>query len=205
MLFGMCKSQYDIEVEQQRTRIERKKGRDTMKQLHAHFGFQPPRSPISPTPPEVEIPSFDQRMRTMINSNMINEYGSMFFESGEGSSSSAAPPPPPSSEEVPQPYGVPQGPAAYLHPSAPQLPHLHLWKLQRRQRHLRIGRVAFLLGSLVGLDIHLLIRVWMTIFMFISIFSPYLVYLSYIISFPDSYIGGSSHPGGPVWDSWQGQ
>jgi hypothetical protein len=38
----MCKSQYDIEVEQQRTRIERKKERDTMKQLHAHFGFQPP-------------------------------------------------------------------------------------------------------------------------------------------------------------------
>jgi hypothetical protein len=29
----------------------------------------------------------------MINSNMINEYGSMFFESGEGSSSSVAPPP----------------------------------------------------------------------------------------------------------------
>jgi hypothetical protein len=46
----------------------RKKERDTMKHLHNHFGFQPPRSPISPTPPEVEIPSFDQRVRTMINS-----------------------------------------------------------------------------------------------------------------------------------------
>jgi hypothetical protein len=73
-----------------------------MKWLHNHFGFQPPRSPISPTPLEVEIPLFDERMRTMINSNMINEYGSMFAESGEGSSS-AAPPPPPGSEEVPQP------------------------------------------------------------------------------------------------------
>jgi hypothetical protein len=109
----MCKSQYDIEVEQQMTRIERKKDRDMMKHLHNHFGFQPPRSPISPTPPEVEIPSLDQGARTMINSNMINEYGSMFFESGEGSSSSAAPPPPLGSEEVPQPFGAPQGPAAY--------------------------------------------------------------------------------------------
>jgi hypothetical protein len=90
LIFGMCKSQYDIEVEQQWMRIERKKERDTMKHLHNHFGFQPPHSPISPTPPEVEIPMFDQRMRTLINSNMINEYGSMFFESGEGSSSSAA-------------------------------------------------------------------------------------------------------------------
>jgi hypothetical protein len=35
----MCKSQYDIEVEQQRTRIERKKKRVTMKHLHNHFGF----------------------------------------------------------------------------------------------------------------------------------------------------------------------
>jgi hypothetical protein len=112
----MCKSQYDIEVEQQRMRIERKKERDTMKHLHNHFGFQPPRSPISPTPPEVEILSFDQRVRTMINSKLINEYGSMFFESGEGSSSSAAPPPLSGSEEVPQPFGAPQGPAAYPPP-----------------------------------------------------------------------------------------
>jgi hypothetical protein len=59
----------------------------------------------------------------MINSNMINEYGSMFFESSEGSSSSAAPPPPPSLEEVPQLYGVPQGPAAYPPPfGAPVAP-----------------------------------------------------------------------------------
>jgi hypothetical protein len=112
----MCKSQYDIEVEQQRTRIERKKERDTLKQLHNHFGFQPPHSPISPTPPEIEIPSFDQRMRTMINSNRINEYGCMFFESGEGSSSSAAPPPLPCSEEVTQPYCAPQRPAVYPPP-----------------------------------------------------------------------------------------
>jgi hypothetical protein len=88
-------------------RIKSKKERDMMKHLHNHFGFQLPRSPISPTPSEVEIPTFDQRVRMMINSNMINYYGSMFFESGEGSSSSAAPPPPPGSEEVPQPFGAP--------------------------------------------------------------------------------------------------
>jgi hypothetical protein len=69
--------------------------------------------------------------------------------------------------------------------------------MQRGQRLLQIGRDAFLLRSLVGQDIHLLIRVWMTIVKFISTFSPYLAYLSYFISFPDSFIGGSLHPGGP--------
>jgi hypothetical protein len=197
----MCKSQYDIEVEQQRTRIERKKERDTMKHLHNHFGFQTPGSPISPTPPEVEISTFDQRIRTMINSNIINEYGFMFFESGEGSSSLAAPPPPPGSEEVPQPFGAPQGPAAYPPPfDAPVAPPPPPDDAEG-QRLLQIGRDPFLLRSLVGQDIHLLIRVWMTILTFISIFSPYLAYLSYFILFSDSYIGGSSHPGGSAWDS----
>jgi hypothetical protein len=111
-------------VEQQRTRIERKKERDTMKHLHNHFGFQLPRSPISPTP-DVEIPTFDQQVRMMINSNMMNEYDFMFFESGEGSSSSAAQPPPPGSEEVPQPFGAPQGPAAYPPPFGTVAPPPH--------------------------------------------------------------------------------
>jgi hypothetical protein len=92
-----------------------------------------------------------------------------------------------------------------LLPSAPLLPHLHLRTMQRGQRVLQIGRDAFLLRSLVGQDIHLLIRVWLTLFMSISIFSPYLAYLSYFISFSNSFIGGSSHPGGPALDSWQGQ
>jgi hypothetical protein len=89
--------------------------------------------------------------------------------------------------------------------SAPQLPHLHLWMMQRRQRLLWTGRDAFLQRSLVGQDILLHRVVWLMFFMFLSLFSPYLAYLSYIVSFPDSYIGGSLHPGGPVWDSWQGQ
>jgi hypothetical protein len=52
----------------------------------------------------------------MINSNIINEYGTMFFEPGEGSSSSAAPPPPPGSEEVPQPFGALVGPTEFPPP-----------------------------------------------------------------------------------------
>jgi hypothetical protein len=92
-----------------------------------------------------------------------------------------------------------------LLPSATLLPHLHLRMMQRGQRLLQTGRDAFLLRSLVGQDIHLLIRVWMEIFIFISTFSPYLVYLFYFISFLGSFIGGSWHPGGPTWDSWQGQ
>jgi hypothetical protein len=119
----MCKSLFVIEVEQQRSRRERKKERDIMKQLHNHFGFHPLRSPISPTPPEVEIPTFDQRVRSMVNSGMINEYGSMFFQSGEASSSSAAPPPPPGTEEVPQPFGAPVGLAEFPPPfSSPVAP-----------------------------------------------------------------------------------
>jgi hypothetical protein len=46
----------------------------------------------------------------MVNSSMINEYGSMFFELGEGSSSSVAPPPPPGTEKVPQPFHAPVAP-----------------------------------------------------------------------------------------------
>jgi hypothetical protein len=69
-----------------------------------------------------------------------------------------------------------------LHLSAPQLPHLHLWMMQRRQRLLRIGWVAFLQRSLVDQVILLLIRVWMMFFMFLSLFSPYLANLSYTLS-----------------------
>jgi hypothetical protein len=92
-----------------------------------------------------------------------------------------------------------------LLPLAPLLPHLHLRMMQRGQRLLQIGRYTFLLRSLVVQDTRLLIRVWLTLFIFISVFSPYLAYLSHLISFPNSFIGGSSHLGGPAWDSWQGQ
>jgi hypothetical protein len=71
--------------------------RDTMKLMHNAQGFQPPRSPPSPESPQVEIPYFEDRMRGWANSDMLNQYGPMFFESeyGQGSSSSVPPPPPP--------------------------------------------------------------------------------------------------------------
>jgi hypothetical protein len=90
----MCKTQRDIEVAQQDERKKNKKMRDTMKALHNQAGCQPPRSPISPSPPEVEIPSVDDRVNAFLNSDLYNQYGSN-FGSDIGASSSSAPPPPP--------------------------------------------------------------------------------------------------------------
>jgi hypothetical protein len=86
-IFGMCRSQHDIQVEQQRSRRANKQMRDTMKLMHNAQGFQPPRSPPSPESPQVEIPFFEERMRGWANSDMLNQYGPMFFESGHASSS----------------------------------------------------------------------------------------------------------------------
>ena len=58
----MCKSQRDIEVEQQRQWKANKKERDSIKMMHNAMNLQPS-SPISPSPPEVEIPSVDARMQ----------------------------------------------------------------------------------------------------------------------------------------------
>jgi hypothetical protein len=88
----MCKTQRDIEVAQQEERKKDKKMRDTMKALHTQAGCQPPRSPISPSPLEVEIPSVDDRVNAFLNSDLYNQYGSN-FGSDIGASSSSAPPP----------------------------------------------------------------------------------------------------------------
>jgi hypothetical protein len=45
---SMCKSQRDVLVEQQRSRRERKQMKDTLKLLHNHHIFEPPRSPPFP-------------------------------------------------------------------------------------------------------------------------------------------------------------
>ncbi|RLN08620.1 hypothetical protein C2845_PM11G02970 [Panicum miliaceum] len=58
-LVGMCKSQRDIEVEQKRQWRASKKERDSTKMMHNSMNLQPPHSPISPTPPEVEVPSVE--------------------------------------------------------------------------------------------------------------------------------------------------
>jgi hypothetical protein len=59
-----------------------------MKLMHNAQGFQPPCSQPSPESPQVEIPSFEERMRVWANSDMLNQYGPMFFESGQGQGSS---------------------------------------------------------------------------------------------------------------------
>jgi hypothetical protein len=90
----MCKTQRDIEVAQQEDRKKYKKMRDTMKALHTQASSQPPRSPISPYPPEVEIPFVDDRAQSFLNSDLYYLHGSN-FGSDIGASSSSAPPPPP--------------------------------------------------------------------------------------------------------------
>jgi hypothetical protein len=49
--FGMCRSQHDIQVEQQRSRRANKQMRDTMKLMHNAQGFQLPCFPPSPESP----------------------------------------------------------------------------------------------------------------------------------------------------------
>jgi hypothetical protein len=90
-IFGMCRSQHDIQVEQQRSRRENKQMRDTMKLMHN----APPHSPPFPESPQVEIPSFEDRMRGWANFDMLNQYGPMLFESEQGQGSSLLVPPPP--------------------------------------------------------------------------------------------------------------
>jgi hypothetical protein len=99
----MCKSQHDIQVEQQRSRRANKQMGDMMKLMHNAQGFQPPHSPPSPQSPHVEIPSFEDRMRGWANSDMLNQYGPMFFESEQGQGSSSSAPPPPSPFAPPPP------------------------------------------------------------------------------------------------------
>jgi hypothetical protein len=91
----MCKTQRDIEVAQQEERKKNKKMRDTIKALHTQAVCQPPRSPISPSPPEVEIASVVDRVNAFLNSDLYNQYGSNFGLDIGASSSSAPPPPPP--------------------------------------------------------------------------------------------------------------
>jgi hypothetical protein len=58
----MCKSQRDIELEQQRQWRASKKERDSIKRMHSVMNIQPSCSPISASPPETEIPSVEDRV-----------------------------------------------------------------------------------------------------------------------------------------------
>jgi hypothetical protein len=70
----MCKSQRDVLVEQQRSRRERKHMKDTLKILHNHHGFEPPRSPPSPETKEPEIPSVDSMVAQLGSEGYFQQY-----------------------------------------------------------------------------------------------------------------------------------
>ena len=72
LFIGMCKSQRDIEVEQQRQWRASKKERDSVKMMHNAMNLQPPRSPISPTPLEPVIPSVEERMQGYADSGTLS-------------------------------------------------------------------------------------------------------------------------------------
>ncbi|RLN09265.1 hypothetical protein C2845_PM11G18380 [Panicum miliaceum] len=79
-LVGMCKSQRDIEVEQKRQWRASKKERNSIKMMHNPMHLQPPRSQISPTPPEVEVPSVEARLSGYLNPGNFDQYGSIFYQ-----------------------------------------------------------------------------------------------------------------------------
>lgn len=93
LFVGMCKSQRDIEVEQQRQWRASKKERDSVKMMHNAMNLQPPRSPVSPSPPEAVIPSVEDRVQGYVDSGYFEQYGHIFYPDVSGPSQ--APPPPP--------------------------------------------------------------------------------------------------------------
>ena len=64
-----------------------------MKRMHNAMNIQPPRSPISPLPPQIEIPSMEERVQGYVGSGYFEQYGNIFYSDVDDSSD--APPPPP--------------------------------------------------------------------------------------------------------------
>jgi len=73
------------------------KERDSVKMMHNAMNLQPLRSPISPSLPEVEIPSVETRVQGYVDSGYFEEYGHIFYPDVSGPSHA---PPPPSREGV---------------------------------------------------------------------------------------------------------
>ena len=59
--------------------------------MHNAMNLQPPRSPISPSPHEVEIPSVDARMQGYMDAGYFEEYGHFFYPDVGATSSTPAP------------------------------------------------------------------------------------------------------------------
>ena len=64
-----------------------------MKRMHNAMNIQLPRSPISPLPPQIEIPSMEERVQGYVGSGYFEQYGNIFYSDVDDSSD--APPPPP--------------------------------------------------------------------------------------------------------------
>ena len=64
--------------------------------MHNAMNLQPPRSPISPTPPELVIPSMEEMVQGYADSGYFEQFGHIFYPD-VGGSSYAPPPPPPDS------------------------------------------------------------------------------------------------------------
>ena len=116
LFVGMCKSQRDIEVEQQRQWRVSKKERDSMKMMHNAMNLEPPRSPISPTPPEPVTPSVEEMVQGYADSGYFEQFGHIFYPDVGGSS--YAPPPPPPDSYGP---GASTAAAAFYAPPSPPL------------------------------------------------------------------------------------
>ena len=58
------------------------------------MNLQPPRSPVSPTPPKPVIPSVEERMQGYADSGYFEQYGHIFYPDVGGSSYDPPPPPP---------------------------------------------------------------------------------------------------------------
>jgi len=113
----MCKSQRDIEVEQQRQSKASKKERDSLKMIHNAMNLQPPGSPISPTPLEPVIPSVEERMQGYADFGYFEQYGHIFYPDASGSSYDPPPPPPDSyglgASSVAAPFYAPPPPPLF--------------------------------------------------------------------------------------------
>ena len=59
--------------------------------MHNAMNLHPPRSPISPSPPEVEIPSVRARMQGYMDAGYFEEYGHIFYPDVGATSSTPAP------------------------------------------------------------------------------------------------------------------
>ena len=64
--------------------------------MHNAMNLQPPRSPVSPSPPKDEIPSVEDRVQGYVDSGYFEQYGHTFYLDDSGPSH--APPPPPEKE-----------------------------------------------------------------------------------------------------------